>query len=1156
MSEKIKILNLSRALPEDLSQIFLKISSTVVQRGEAVDYEEIDYIVVDSEEEATLAEKDYDTLGNGITLVCLGQVKEVKKFMLGNGRLYFEPKLAKSELGQALIYNFFKQECSLHLDEAYGALFESTETFKITNHLAMGSSLDELSLAAFDSGFNIVSLRSFLDHVVMYFTYLKQAGLAGIPFDVEYSQSKSYFAVNIHAPVKNFVADYMVDSFGAVNSSDPLRYLLAVSSRSADFMDITFLENPGKVIINGFWSSNESGQIGGVSLRNIKMASTINANIERSLSEYKTSGEVEEASRSRSEKLNERSLPGGILEMVIDGVDPESILAKQPEETSKLIAFVIGHFEEINPDSPLSEMTKEDLKKALKNYPNTDFINVLNEDDTEALLEKVHKKNISEAYEEELERVRSNLEEEDEFKKELSDTLSEEVVKRVSSKIDSDALKKVLGGGSEKEFSQTVAGGEREDEFRATVKGMKGVHSKEFAQRISGEFEKNLDDYSVTISGSSNEEKGAFKFVSMAMSSLDSLEIEPRAKKFLKEKGSKKLHGLLKDFSSSIGKKTSDLSAEELKSFAANRVLTGVEELLADDLEMNSFLEETKEALKEQGSQGMLSNVSPEFRSAFRAKFEQNIQSYKGLDVTKRIDEITPEIVDQDGFQKVIQDSMRQAINEQFHFDKANRKEIDTKEKQIIKALSDTFSKKEEEVELLIKGAAEKVREKETKRVVENLFLEAPNERDGKLLEDSKLLELLKKANEENAKLSSRNKALLAKIEAYDQGQDTISRIEQELKAEASQEASSGLNENENEIFGVEIKTEDVDSQAIEDLKNGKILSPETIQSLARLVKREKNILESAKLAQENFKKAEIEYMKRESKYKSSLHSASIEAKSKDVAIQKIKEKVSGIIEKKQNEIAVFKKQVEALNQRLEGDQTPKLQAELISLKNELESAQRSVKLYKSKINSFTKSKEKPKSKDNSSELSAENRKLQRLKTQMENKLMAAEKQKNAVEAQFGKLKEQERKLRDRAMEAEKKTKEANEQISKLRANEARLVAMAEKGMGTDPNVEAEIETLKSKNVQLEKSLKEVSKKLNSQGVKQSGAKEEKSTNEKRLERSVKKLNSELSKAQSELTDQKKQVVRYKSEVTGLKNKIKLLEKEVASKKGKSKKAA
>ena len=1154
MSEKIKILNLSNALPEGLSQIFLKISGTVIQRGEAVDYEELDYIVVDSEEEASLAEKDYDTLGNDITLVCLGQVKEMKKFMLGNGRLCFEPGLVSSELGQALLSNFFKQECNLHLNEAYSGLFESTETFKVTNHLAIGSSLDELSLAAFDSGFNIVSLRSFLDHIIMYFTYLKQAGLAGIPFEVEYSQSKKYFAVNIHASVKNFVADYMVDSFGAVNSSDPLRYLLAVSSRSADFMDITFLENPGKVVINGFWSSNESGQIGGVSLRNIKTASTINANIERSLSEYKTSGEVEEASRSRSEKLNERSLPGGILEMVIDGVDPESILAKQPEETSKLIAFVIGHFEEVNPDSILSEMTKEDLKKALKNYPNTEFINVLNEDDTEALLEKVHKKNISEAYEEELERVRSDLEEEDDFKKELSDTLSEEVVKRVSSKIDADTIRKILGGGSEKEFSQTVAGGEREDEFKATVKGMKDVHSKEFAQRIAGQIEKNLDDYSVTISGSSDDEKGAFKFVSMAMSGLDSLEIEPRAKKFLKEKGSKKIYGLLNDFSSSIGKKTSDLSPEELKTFAGNKVLPGVEELLSDDLEIEDFLEETRDALKVDKSRGLLTNASPEFKDAFRTKVEQKIHASKGLEFPKNLDEFTPEVIEQDGFQQVIQDSMREAINEQFQLEKANRKEIDNKEKQIIKALSETFSKQEDEVECLVKGAGERAKEKEAKKVVENLFSEAPSETEGKSIKDSKFLELLKKANEENKKLSSSNKALLAKIQAYEQDQGTISRIEQELKAEVSQESLSGLDENE--VFGVEIKTEDVDSQAIEDLKKGKTLSPETIQSLARLVKREKNVLESAKLAQENFKRAEIEHVKRENKYKSEIHNASIESKSKDIAIQKIKEKVSSIVEKKQNEIVVYKKQVEALNQRLEGDQTTKLQVELKSLKSELESAQRTANLYKSKMSSLANSKEKPKSKDRSSELSAENRKLQRLKTQLENKLVAAEKQKNAIEAQFGKLKDQERKLRERASEAEEKTKEANDEISKLRSNEARLVAMAEKGMASDPKVEAEIDTLKSKNAQLEKSLKEVSKKLNSQGVKQSGAKEEKSTNEKRLERSVKKLNSELSKAQSELTDQKKQVVRYKSEVTGLKNKIKLLEKEVASKKGKSKKAA
>ncbi len=83
-----------------------------------------------------------------------------------------------------------------------------------------------MAIRAFEKGFNVVALRSFMDHSMAYFTYLKQAGLAAAPYEVEYSFNKDTFAVNIHSSVKNFAAEYLLDSFGSVNSQEPIQYLL------------------------------------------------------------------------------------------------------------------------------------------------------------------------------------------------------------------------------------------------------------------------------------------------------------------------------------------------------------------------------------------------------------------------------------------------------------------------------------------------------------------------------------------------------------------------------------------------------------------------------------------------------------------------------------------------------------------------------------------------------------------------------------------------------------------------------------------------------------------------------------------------------------------------------------------------------------------
>jgi hypothetical protein len=96
--------------------------------------------------------------------------------------------------------------------------------------------VDQICIDAFDQDYNIASVRTFLDHIVYYFTYLKQAGLSGVPIEIEYSASQNVFGISIHAAMKNFVAEYLIDCFGAVNSKDPLQFLLGIAHRSSDFL--------------------------------------------------------------------------------------------------------------------------------------------------------------------------------------------------------------------------------------------------------------------------------------------------------------------------------------------------------------------------------------------------------------------------------------------------------------------------------------------------------------------------------------------------------------------------------------------------------------------------------------------------------------------------------------------------------------------------------------------------------------------------------------------------------------------------------------------------------------------------------------------------------------------------------------------------------
>ncbi|MCO4753765.1 MAG: hypothetical protein KC478_04750 [Bacteriovoracaceae bacterium] len=1168
--DKMKILNLCSDIHEGLGEIFTQLQCEVFKRGEAVDYKTLDFILVDTEEEALVVERDFDVLKHDISTVCLGQVKEIKKFMLGNGRLSFEPKFLESKLGQSILYKFFKKQSSIHLEESYPGLFKNVEGFKVTNHLAFGSSLDELSLKAFDSEFNLISLRSFLDHTLMYFTYLKQAGLAGVPYEVEYAHNKEYFAVNIHAPVKNFVAEYLVDSFGAVNPSDPLRYLLAVAARSSDFMDVTFVEEPGKVVLNGFWSKSASGKLGGLALNNIKTAAATMEQVERKIKSYKSSDDHDGENKVQSEILLPKSLPGGILEMALEGVDSNSNLGKNPEKTSELIAFVIGRFEEVYPDHSLNEMNEDDLRKILKDYPDSQYIESLSDDDKNVLLERIQKKNITDAYEEELTRVRSGLEDEGDFKKELSDTLNEEVVKRVSSHLDAEALNRILNGTNDKDdFSQTVGGSGTEnddysqtvgggpvdkDDFKATVKGLKQEKTKDVAQRIAGAFDDMSGSFSTTVSGGNGDSnKGVMNFVSMTMDGVDALDIDPLAKSFLKEKAPEKLASGLMRFAQEINVDVGNLSHEDLMIFKNEKLPSLIEDTLDDQLIIDDFAEGLKNPFDRRKSK-LLNNSSPEFQEIFKTKFEQKLEEFDGIDKEADGYNITDENLDQERLQSIVQETMRESLNEQFKLDKASRDDIETKEKEIIQTLSDTFAKEEQDVKQIVKGASDKAKEKETKKVVENLFAQAPKEGTNQTMEDSQLLEKLSKYQKENQRLSASLKAAEVKLHAYEQSKDIVSKVASEAKAEVEQ-----LDQPESaKVFGVELQASNVEPEKVQALKEGKPLDQNSIDAIAKLVEKEKQILENARNAEDIFKKSELEYQKREAKYLFELQKAQKESKSKDTVVEKIKESVKNLVEKKQKEVESYRAQVEELNQRLADDKSIKLGVDLKALKKEYDSTKKIAEMYKSKVENLLKSQNDKDKGNETQKLITENRGLSRVKIQLENKLNSEIKQRSTIESHLNRLKEQEAKLRARAGGAEAKLKEAQISIDKLKANESRLVSLAEKGAPTDaPADNKELEVLKAQNVQLQNSLKEMAAKLKSGAAAAAPTPENQGAKEKRLEQSVKKLNSELSKAKNEVGEQKKQMMKMKSETTGLKNKLKTLEKQLAhAKKPGSKKAA
>ncbi len=118
VEKKYLVLNLSENLEQSFQDFIVSLGCEVITRDSARDYESIDFILVDTEEEAKVAAKDFDSGKNEIDIVCLRPVKETRSFLISGGRLYVRPGLEKTSAGSALLRKFFTKSFNIHLDEA------------------------------------------------------------------------------------------------------------------------------------------------------------------------------------------------------------------------------------------------------------------------------------------------------------------------------------------------------------------------------------------------------------------------------------------------------------------------------------------------------------------------------------------------------------------------------------------------------------------------------------------------------------------------------------------------------------------------------------------------------------------------------------------------------------------------------------------------------------------------------------------------------------------------------------------------------------------------------------------------------------------------------------------------------------------------------
>lgn len=367
MSRPTLVLLLSDRIPDSLKNFFTSKEIKCITSDQYNTSVELTHIVIGSAADLNSINDKYQTVENDIRLLSLEAVSDMTLFLELNGRLVIDSNWFTRPMGKIILEKFFLGRASVQLTENFPAVKEHGG-FKVTNHLRVGHDMDRL--AAFIHGRNtsLVNVRTFVDHAIYYACYLSQARIGSAPYDVDYGFTGTDTVVQIHLPVRRFLAENLLDSFHNPTGGDPLKYILNTCVQSADLTEVQYIESASKLVISGLWQLRDIGtQVGfsGLLLNHIRTSEQIEMAALQDLmsQEVKPNSLAESA---QAEVLVEKPLPGELNNPAEAEMKPIPVATEAGIpiviESSETVVKGSGPEEEVSQVIKGSQTEKESLK--------------------------------------------------------------------------------------------------------------------------------------------------------------------------------------------------------------------------------------------------------------------------------------------------------------------------------------------------------------------------------------------------------------------------------------------------------------------------------------------------------------------------------------------------------------------------------------------------------------------------------------------------------------------------------------------------------------------------------------------------------------------------------------------------------------------------
>lgn len=225
---------------EKLDRFLEKIGATFVYQSDYDGEAAIDTILFSGEENFFEILSTFNSEEKTIKLISYGAFLDLSLFINNNGVLILDDAQFENPIYQKGISYLFEKTSSLNLNSLFQNSFNEFHQFSISTHSSVGQLTDQAARIISSKNFNPALVRSYLDHLILYFAYLEKENLGSSPFEVEFGFNDDGFCILGFMKVKDFDIYYVEKSLNKIGSSNNVEYLLTILYSLAHSLDIIY----------------------------------------------------------------------------------------------------------------------------------------------------------------------------------------------------------------------------------------------------------------------------------------------------------------------------------------------------------------------------------------------------------------------------------------------------------------------------------------------------------------------------------------------------------------------------------------------------------------------------------------------------------------------------------------------------------------------------------------------------------------------------------------------------------------------------------------------------------------------------------------------------------------------------------------------------